>query len=115
MKNITRKNSLLLLIAFIIAGLVAMCFMDASALQIDGEPIGGVLAFGIGTIGLMIGVIGLFFALSVTGLLLAGVAIFLALLVVFILGALALALTPLLLPFLLLAGLLMLISRRKTV
>ncbi|WP_295748556.1 hypothetical protein [Undibacterium sp.] len=114
MKTTTKNRVFALIAVLLIAGIFSALFLDTPMLQIDGEQVGGVLGFGLGMLGLMLGMVTLFFALSLTGLVLVGLAIFLALLVAFILGALALALSPLLLPFLILAGLIMFFSKRKT-
>lgn len=112
MKTSTR-NIIIAASIFAVLAFIAMFSFDAQTIVIDGEEISGVAGFGIGIVGLAIGLLAGVFAIAVTGIVLVGVVIFLALIAIVVLGALGLALSPLLLPLLFLMGLVWLFNRCK--
>ncbi|MFZ6742574.1 hypothetical protein ACO0LC_05090 [Undibacterium sp. JH2W] len=111
----TNKRIAIILVSILVFTMIALYSFHGMDVQIDGDHIDGVGGF----FGVMlaggIGVLAVFFALSLTGLVLAGVAVLLCVVFVVVLGSLALALLPLLFPILLVVGLFALFSRRKAV
>ncbi|MBC3936726.1 hypothetical protein [Undibacterium rugosum] len=99
------------------AAILAFIFQFSPETHIvwNDEEVGGIVGWSLGFFGILLGLGASFFALLITGLVFASLSAVMVLVFAAVVLAVCFALAPLLLPFLILAGLIMLMSRRKAV
>lgn len=113
MKTTTRN----ILIALILLAVVAICasgFLPAQHIEINGEEFDGLAGVGLAFAGIGIALLAGVFALICTGFILASVSALLLLVVFAVICGVVFAALPFALPFLILAGIVLLLQRRKS-
>ena len=108
------KRTIYIVFSLLFLILLASIFsIDNTSLRINGDEMDGFSGVAGFVIALLVGLIAIFFAISVTGLVLACMVFAFIIVVGVVLGSIVLAFIPLLIPLLILIGLFSLFSSRK--